>query len=115
VPVAPPSGRPPHRTLPGLGFRDEADTLPAFGADLGPDQGQNLGDEETPLSLIRVKTAPRSATTILPPPPSASERIRPVTLLDDVHDGLSRDLLAEARAILESGVFDNPDDCEGWD
>jgi hypothetical protein len=92
-------------TLPGLGFREEADTLPAL-------FGMDVGDDTTPISCVRVKTAPRS--TMLPPPPSPSivddvGRVRPVTLLDDVHDAASRDFLEEARRLLASGIFETFD------
>ena len=51
-------------TLPGLGYRMEADTLPAFGLyDL-------LEDEATPISCVRVKVAPRpeAPRALIPPP-----------------------------------------------
>ncbi len=89
-------------TLPGLGFREEADTIPVIG---GPN-----ADEVTPVSHVRARVAVLVAH---PKPADASPmnvgspvaRTRPVTLLDDVHDSLSRDYLAEARALLASGIF----------
>ena len=88
-------------TLPGLGFRDESDTLPAFGL---PE------DDSEPISCVRVRVSPRipkaARTFILPP------RARPVTLLDEVDDDQARKYREEAERILSSGLFDGTD---GWE
>src|SRR5260221_2486483 len=92
----PPPSRPCGRTLPGLGFRAEADTLPAIRP-----RAFEL-DDTPPVSGIRARDAggwpPLSLTDLTP-------RARPVMLIDGVHDGLSRDYLAEAKRLLESGIF----------
>jgi len=83
-------------TLSGLGFRDESDTLPAFGL---PE------DDVEPISCVRVRVTPKipkaARTFILPP------RARPVTLLDEVDDSQARKYREEAERILASGLFDD--------
>lgn len=82
-------------TLSGLGFRDEADTLPAFGHD----------DEPIPVSSVRARVAPRvppaARSLILPP------RTRPLTLLDDVDDDVAKKYREEADRLVASGIFDD--------
>jgi hypothetical protein len=90
-------GRLHNATLPGLGFRAEADTLPALGA------AAFESDEATPISCVRTKVSPCG---LILPPPMPDHRSRPVTLLDDVHAQLSREYLAEAERLLASGIFD---------
>jgi len=85
VPPAPES-RTRRATLNGLGFREQADTLPA------PSEDSSPGDVP-PVSCVRAAL------------PAAAPRCRPVTLLDDIHDALSRDYLAEAERLLASGLF----------
>ena len=88
-------------TLSGLGFRDEADTIPA---------PANGAEDETPVSCVRTRVAPRippaARSLILPP------RSRPVTLLDDVDDGVARKYREEAERLLASGIFDDCGDFE---
>jgi hypothetical protein len=83
-------------TLSGLGFRDEADTLPAFG---------NEHEEPLPVSSVRSRVAPRvppaARSLILPP------RTRPLTLLDDVDDDLAKKYREEADRLVASGIFDD--------
>jgi hypothetical protein len=103
--VRPP--RPVSKTLAGLGpneraFREEADTLPATNNPL-----REL-DETPPASGVRFR-APRESRTSLA---DLTPRPRPVTLIDGVHDGLSRDLLEEAKRLLASGIFDGAADTE---
>jgi hypothetical protein len=88
-------------TIPGLGYRPVADTVPALGDDAAAHH------DATPVSRVRTKVAPRG---VLLPPPLPGPRARPVTLLDEVHDALSRQYLAEAERLLESGIFDGVDD-----
>jgi hypothetical protein len=88
-------------TLPGLGYRPEADTLPAVDRD-----GADVAGT-TPVSHVRTRMAPRG---VVLPPPLPGPRARPVTLLDEVHDALSREYLAEAERLLASGLFDAGDD-----
>lgn len=95
-------------TLPGLGGFDDADTIPDL--DVLDD------DDPGPVSHVRARVAPVAVRRIpkaAPPPPSARARLaqraagrsRPVTLIDDVHDDLSRRYLAEAEQLLASGAF----------
>jgi hypothetical protein len=97
--VRPP--RPGAKTLCGLGpseraFREEADTLPA------PSDPRHEYDETPPVSGVRLRapSVPQVSLADVTPRP------RPVTLIDGVHDGLSRDLLEEAKRLLASGIFD---------
>jgi hypothetical protein len=95
--VRPP--RPVSKTLPGLGaneraFRERADTIPAA-------RRFSSVDETPPMSGVRMRAPepPRLSLQDLTPRP------RPVTLIDGVHDGLSRNYLEEAKRLLESGIF----------
>ncbi len=83
-------------TLPGLGFRAEADTMPALGA---------TGDADDPSPVSEVRTRVRPCGLILPPP-MPDRRRHPVTLLDDVHAELAKQYLEEAERLLASGIFD---------
>lgn len=92
-------------TLSGLGFRDESDTLPAFGSS---------EDDQGAISCVRAKVQPRALpripkaarSLILPP------RTRPTTLLDDVHDDVARKYREDAERLLASGIFDDWGDTE---
>jgi hypothetical protein len=93
--------RPPSKTLAGLGpteraFREEADTLPA------PSCPGYEHDETPPVSGVRLRAEEPSRVSLA----DGTPRPRPVTLIDGVHDGLSRDLLEEAKRLLASGIFE---------
>lgn len=92
-------------TLRGLGFRDESDTLPAFGEAV---------DEPVTISCVRSRVEarvppriPKAARSLILPP-----RSRPTTLLDDVDDDVARKYREEAERLLASGIFDDCDDTE---
>jgi hypothetical protein len=92
-------------TLSGLGFRDESDTLPAFG---------DAEDEQVTLSCVRPRVEarvppriPKAARSLILPP-----RSRPTTLLDDVDDDMARKYREEAERLLASGIFDDWGDTE---
>lgn len=92
-------------TLSGLGFRDESDTLPAFGL---PEDDQAA--ISCVVSRVQARVPPRipkaARSLILPP------RNRPTTLLDDVDDDMARKYREEAERLLASGIFDDWDETE---
>ena len=93
--------RPASKTLAGLGpseraFREEADTLPA------PNCPLYEHDETPPETGVRLRKSEPSRVSLADTTP----RPRPVTLIDGVHDGLSRDLLEEVKRLLASGIFE---------
>jgi hypothetical protein len=92
-------------TLIGLGFRDELDTLPAFGAN-EDDQAAISSVQSRVQSRVAPRLPPAARSLILPP------RIRPTTLLDDVHDDVARKYREDAERILASGIFDDWGDTE---
>jgi len=99
--VRPP--RPVSKTLPGLGanelaFREKADTIPAAHRAVSV-------DETPPMSGVRLRAPEPSRTSL----EDLTPRPRPVTLIDGVHDGLSRNYLEEAKRLLESGIFSTSD------
>ncbi|HEX3597776.1 MAG TPA: hypothetical protein VHU80_21855 [Polyangiaceae bacterium] len=103
VVVRPP--RPKGKTLAGLGpneraFREEADTLPA------PSNPLREHDETPPVSGVRLRAPVESRVSFADMTP----RPRPVTLIDGVHDDMSRDLLEEAKRLLASGIFERRED-----
>jgi len=101
--------RPGSKTLAGLGpneraFREEADTLPA-----PSNPFHELDETPAPVSGVRLRAREEPLVSLA----ELTPRPRPVTLIDGVHDGLSRDLLEEAKRLLASGIFEKPEEDEG--
>jgi hypothetical protein len=93
--------RPTSKTLAGLGtheraFREEADTLPA------PETTFVERESIPPVSGVRLRPMEETRVSI----DDLTPRPRPVTLIDGVHDELSRDLLDEVQRLLASGIFE---------
>jgi len=97
--------RPASKTLAGLGsqeraFREKADTVPA------PNSPFYEHDDAPPVSGVRVKSSEPARVSLH----DVTPRSRPVTLIDGVHDRLSRELLEEAKRLLASGIFERDGD-----
>lgn len=88
-------------TIPGLGFRPAEDTIPEIDV-------EEIDDTEpAPTSHVRPRVAERKLPPLLPPPP---RRVRPVTLIDGVHDDAARRYREEAERLVASGLFDRDEE-----